>query len=270
LDSLQAQTIKAADAPWLKTQMEAADVIVAQPLYSTPVVDVRVAPLRAWTAATGTPLIMIPALQYDVIFPSVIPVQWPKPSNYPFGATENVMIAAGFVCGMSVTDTASFFHDVPLLQPGRLQERMEKSALAYQQREADAVCTIAASAYYAQNWRSSRLHFIKGHPLPDVLRHFSAALAQALGIDDFNPSATAALTGPHGYRMPIQRWVKAQLETSFKEADDTACRGGTEITLHEMIEGMFQWYATIGADEVKRKLQGMGHFNRAIKLAVSA
>ena len=92
LKSIQAQAVKASDAPWLRKQLEEADILVAQPLYSTPVEEIRAAALKDYAERTGKHLIMIPALQFDALLPGVVPSQWADTPGYPFSANEDMSI----------------------------------------------------------------------------------------------------------------------------------------------------------------------------------
>lgn len=264
LKTIQAQSIKASDAPFLLTQMEQADVIVAQPLFSAPIEEIHPSAIRDWTERMGKKLISIPALQYDALTVGTVPTRWRDVSNYPFAANENMLIAAAYIFGISANESAELYHNAKLLNEKQLLARVEFGISAFQNREAEAGTDIIASEYYAQRWRTSRLHFAKGHPLPEVMRHFAGALAGKLGIPDFDPASTVAIEGFFDYCMPIPRWVKSDLGLEFETDHDTVCCGKKYITLEEFIKIMFEWYNVQGRDEVERRVAHEIPYKRAI------
>lgn len=263
LKTIQAQSIKASDAPFLLAQMEQADAVVAQPLFSTPIEALRPAALRALAQRMGKHFVTLPALQYDALIFGTVPTRWGGMPGYPFAANENMVIAAAYLRGIGAQAAAELYHDAPLLDPQQLRARVETGIAAFQEREAEAGLDIIASTYYAAQWRNSRLHFAKGHPLPDVMRHFTAALAARLGIADFDPGATHEIKGFFEHSMPVPRWVKTGLGLTFQSADDTVCCGGKYMPLDAFIQIMFDWYDMQGPDEVARRVGGEKPFLRA-------
>jgi len=254
LKSIQAQSIKASDASFFLAQMEQADVIVAQPFFSSPIEELRPSAIRSWTERMGKKLISVPALQYDALTFGTVPTLWRDVPNYPFAANENMLIAAGYTCGMSAKATAEPYHNAKLLNEQQLLARVEFGISAFQKREVEARADITASAYYAQNWRTSRMHFAKGHPLPEVMRHFAAALARKLEITDFDPIQTETIKGAFGYCMPIPRWVTEGLSLAFETDHDTVACNNRYMTLEDFIKIMFEWYDLQGRDKVELRV----------------
>jgi hypothetical protein len=267
LKSIQAQSMKASDAPFLLEQMEEADVIVAQPLFSAPIKEIHPSAIRSWADRVGKKLISIPALQYDALTFGTVPKLWRDVPKYPFAANENMLIAAGYTCGLSAKATAELYHNATLLNEQQLRERVDFGISAFQKREMEAGADIIASEYYAKHWRTSRLHFAKGHPLPEVMRHFAGALAEKLGIQDFDPLRTGAIKGFFGHCMPIPRWIKNGLDLEFETDHDTVCCDKKYMSLEEFIKIMFEWYDVQGRDEVERRVSHEMPYKRAVKAA---
>ncbi|MEP2718668.1 WcbI family polysaccharide biosynthesis putative acetyltransferase [Pseudophaeobacter sp.] len=253
LKTIQAHLIKDSDAPFLLEQMEQADVIVAQPLLSVGIEEMRPTAIRGWTERKGKQLIVVPALQYDALMFGMVPSLWPDVPSFPFAANEHMLFAAAYICGLSAKEAAELYQDAALLTGNELRGRVEAGISAFKEREKEAGADIIASDYYAQHWRTSSLHFAKGHPLPEVMRHFTGALAEKLGISDFDPARTGALKGAFGHCMPIPRWVKAALELEFEIDHDTICSDEKYMPLEDFIQTMFDWYDVQGRAEVERR-----------------
>ncbi|EIE51648.1 rb112 [Citreicella sp. 357] len=265
LRTIQAQAMKPADRSFLLEQMTAADVIVAQPLYSAPIPEVKHGALRLWAQENAKQLIVLPALQYDVVLATSIASQWAGLADYPFAATEDASIAAGFVAGLSPEAACRAFHDVPVFDAETLRGAVAQSIDEYRRREQEADCDILASPYYHDHWQGSRLHYAKGHPLPHVSRYFVARIAEALGIDDFEPGRTLHLLGAWQHAMPVKRWVRTALDLDV-DANDTACCAGQQIPLEELIARLHRFYAKRGADAVHARLKRFGSYNAALSV----
>lgn len=157
-----------------------------------------------------------PPFQFIFYDAGAVPSHWRDVSNYPFAANENMLIAAAYVYGLSAKMTAELYHDATLLSEEKLQARVQFGISAFQNREAQGNADIIASDYYAKHWRTSRLHFAKGHPLPETMRYFVGTLADKLEISDFDPVRTETIKGAFGYCMPVPRWVSSNLGLEFQ------------------------------------------------------
>ena len=266
LKSIQAQLMKASDAPFLLEKMEEADVIVAQPLFSAPIEEITTSAIRSWTDRVGKQLISVPALQYEALMFGTVPTLWRDVPNYPFAANENMLIAAGYTYGISAKATAELYHNATLLNEQQLRARIKFGISAYKKREMEAGADIIASEYYAEHWRTSQLHFSKGHPLPEVMRHFAGALAEKLGIQDFDPVRTGEIEGFFDHCMPIPRWIKSGLNLEFETDHDMVCCDKKYMSLEEFIKIMFEWYDVQGRDEVERRVSHEMPYKIAVKV----
>ena len=260
--TIQAQLIKASDAPFLLAQMDQADVIVAQPLFSAPIEEIHPSAIRDWTERKGKKLISVPALQFDALAFGTVPALWRGVPNYPFAANENMLITAAYILGISAKETAELYHGAKLLNEQQLLARVEHGISAFRNREEESKADIIASEYYAQNWRKSRLHFAKGHPLPEVMRHFAGALARELRIPDFDADRTGEIKGSFGYCLPIPRWVKNNAALEFETDHDTVCCEQKYMTLEDFVQIMFEFYDVQGRDEVERRVASEGTYKR--------
>ena len=165
---------------------------------------------------------------------------------------------------MSVKEAAEFYHDGPLISDAALRNLLDRNIAQFVLRETDNNCDVVASDYYRQNWKTSRLHFLKGHPLPDVTRHFTATLADRLGIVDFDPTRTLGLPGPHQFCLPIRRWVKAGLDLTFDDQEFQVSCNANLMSLSDFIKNIYEWYDSRGHAEVVRRLEPLPAYRTAL------
>ena len=98
----QIQLVQAPDVPKIQADLDASDVILAQPLVSTPFEALQLDNLRDYAQRKGKQLILFPALHFVALTPGFRATPPGRAPGYPFGATEDLVLAACYGLGASV------------------------------------------------------------------------------------------------------------------------------------------------------------------------
>lgn len=254
MPAVQVHLLSGGDAPRVRAALAEADTIVAQPIRNSIVAECTIAHLRATVKAAGgaKELILFPALHFDALQFASVPCPWKGP-GYPFGATEDMALAAAYVAGLSPEAAVAFYHDEPLADAETLHRLVEANIHAFETREADAQTDLPMSCYYRANWRRERLHHVKSHPCANVYRALSERLAQRLGLEDYCSDRLVGVVGNNQFELPIKVWVQQALALEFASDPDQVLVQNQPMPFSAFIARLFAFYDTVGAAEVKRQ-----------------
>lgn len=253
---VQVHQLKADEAPAVKAAIDAADILVAQPVQNCPVSAVLHDELVAVAGKTGKQLLKFPALHFDCLFAGMGKKAWMgAQANYPFGETEDAALASLFVLGVKPADAVQLFHDVRFVEPAQMETRIERNLAGFESRENEFATDVKISDFYSQNWREQRLHHVKSHPCAVVYQELMVRTGKVLGLDDVDPARTAMQRGNSQYGMPVKRWVKQSLGIRFDDAEDKALFNNEEIPFVDLIETLWAFYKTRGVATVRTRLE---------------
>ncbi len=250
----QIQLVQAAHMPQIEEQLAQSDVILAQPLISTPFEALQLDNLRAFAHRSGKQLILFPALHFSALTPGIRATPKRGP-GYPFGATEDLVLAGCYALGLPVATAAHLYHNMRWLPKGRPAEIVEAGLDQFRTREVKLNTDIPVSDFYEANWRNLRLHYIKSHPTASVYRHLLTKLAPLLGLDDLDLEATRDLRGNAIFALPHMDWLRAELELSFDEDPGQGRLNNEDVPFATIIAALYAYYDTLGRKAVLRDIK---------------
>jgi len=256
LTPVQVHLLKADESARVAAAIDAADVLVAQPVQNCPVSHVLIDELVGTASRKGKQLIKFPALHFDCLFAGMSKKVWMgAQANYPFGETEDAALASMFVLGLTSADAARAFHEVPFLDQAQLETRIERNLAGFESREEEHATDVRISDFYRDNWRQHRLHHVKSHPCAVAYQELMVRMGKTLGLDDVDPARTASQRGNSQFGMPVKRWVKSALATQFDDREDRALLNNEDVPFETLIETLWSFYASRGVDTVRRRLE---------------
>lgn len=241
----QIQLVQPGDLPDIARSLEASDVILAQPLVSTPYDILRIDNLRDYAQRKGKQLILFPALHFSALTPGARRTPKRAP-GYPFGATEDLVLAGCYALGLPVPVAERLYHGCVWLPEGRPKALVDAGIKAFRSREADFETDIQVADFYAANWRRTRLHYIKSHPTADVYRHLLSQLAPHLGLDDLDLEATGTLRGNAIFALPHMAWLREALDLEFDEDPGMGRMNNEDLPFSQIIAAHYSYYDSLG------------------------
>jgi hypothetical protein len=239
--------------------VEQADVIIAQPVTACPVDAARHQSL----VASGKRVIFMTALHFNGVQPLTATSVW-KDRPYPFGQTEDIALAAAFVSGLSPEAAERAYHDVPLLTLEELERGIEGNIAGFRKRETQFGTDVRMSDYYADTWRTTRLHHVKSHPTAAPYFELMRRVADVLELTDVDASLARA-QGNDQFALPLKRWV---LDTLGCAIDDDPEMGHLEtlrVPFRDIIAALWRAYGAAGAEEVAALHGANPLFRRAVE-----
>jgi hypothetical protein len=261
----QAQLITKDHRESFRDRFAAADIILAQPLFGSPLEELRPGNLTSAARDAGKLLITFPSLRFTSISYSLVGVKWRDYPLHPFEGSEDTVIAALFAAGLSPSEAARLYHEVPLASEEALLENVKSDIIGLRERERRAKLNVGMSDFYEQNWRKSRLHYTNEHPYGSVYVEVATRLAPYFGVTDFQQDLVRDVVGNNFTSLPIKRWVAKNLKLEFEDDPDLALSENKELPFISMLERFWDFYGKVGRAEVIQRLNSENSFREALK-----
>lgn len=265
MDFPQAQHITINHREMFRDRFAAADIILAQPLFGSSLEELRPENLTSASRDAGKKLIMFPSLRFASISYSSAWIKWGDYPLNPFEGSEDAVIAALFAAGLSPSEAARLYHEVPLASGETLFKNVKSDISGLRERERRAGLDVAISDFYEQNWRKSRLHYTNEHPYGLVYVELATRLAPYFGVTDFQQDLVRDVVGNNFTSLPIKRWVAENLKLEFEDDPDLALSENKELPFISMLERFWDFYGMVGRDEVIKRLSSENSFREALK-----
>jgi hypothetical protein len=250
----QVQQLSAADTLSVLDLISEADIVCTQPLQSNPIKELNHQVLSNLLVNSGKRLITFPALHFDALFPGATKHLWQSNLDYPFGATEDILLAYCFVLGLSPQEARNVYHHMPFLTRQQLLSNISQNLDKFIERETAFNVDFTVSDFYREMWPTVRLHYVKSHPCPVVYREVMMRMGKVLELPDLKPENVGKQAANDQFYLPVRSWVKQQLDLSFVDDEDCAIVDRKAISFLTFIERLWTFYKDVGKNVVCDKL----------------
>ncbi len=235
------------DAPREQEMMAQADVIVAQPVFAQGHA-LHFEAIRRLCDAGGKTLLTIPALHFSGQFATERTTVWP--GEYPFGRTEDLLLAALYCKGISASEAATGYHATEVFTGQELRAQVDRAIEEFRARERAVDYSISMSGYYAQHLREDWLHYVKSHPRACVYAYMVEQVAGRLGCVEATPDQTVGAKGNDQFSLPLKAWVKQSLGLRCADEEGACYFQNAKIPFEEVISHLWAYYDRIGRAQI--------------------